>query len=307
LTDADTTLHGEQSVAGVHRQLRQAILRGELAAGRVMPQLELAGELGVGRTPLREALRLLQHEGLVVLQPNRRVQIAPLSIEDAEELYLARIALESVAVRVTVPTFGHEDIAELEGLMAQMDHLAGTAASSVTTPHNAFHARFVAGAGSRPAQLIGELADQAGRYRRVYGGSLPERWPQRQAEHRAILEAAKAGDSAGVAEAIAHHYLGTARIVAAALDPDHPLDRLEAGFAALIGKPARDVSPACGPPEGPALQGQARTGQVRRLGPVHDEDDLPELVPGGEPLVGGGAALEGERGLDGDPHAAFAD
>lgn len=248
MTGGDKTSHSEQSVSAVHRQLRQAILRGDLAAGRVAPQLELAGELGVGRTPLREALRLLQHEGLVVLQPNRRVQIAPLTIDDAEEIYLARIALESVAVRVTVPAFGHEDIAELEGLMAQMDHLAGTAASSMTTPHNAFHARFVAGAGYRPAQLIGELADQAGRYRRIYGGVLPERWPQRQAEHRAILDAAKAGDSGAVAEAIAHHYLGTVRIVAAALDPNHRLDRLEAGFAALVGTPAPDGTRDAQPP-----------------------------------------------------------
>jgi DNA-binding GntR family transcriptional regulator len=263
-----------------------------------MPQLELAGELGVGRTPLREALRMLQHEGLVVLQPNRRVQIAPLSIEDAEEVYLTRIALESVAVRVTVPTFSQEDIAELEGLMAQMDHLAGTAASSVTTPHNAFHARFVAGAGSRPAQLIGELADHAGRYRRVYGGSLPERWPQRQAEHRAILDAAKAGDTTAVAEGIARHYLGTVRVVVAALDPGHRLDRLEQGFAALIGDPAPAPRLASGP---------AAAGEARRLAPVHDEDHLAELPTRGEALVGGGAVLEGERRLDGDPHAAGRD
>jgi DNA-binding GntR family transcriptional regulator len=267
-----------------------------------MPQLELASELGVGRTPLREALRLVQHEGLVVLQPNRRVQIAPLSIEDAEELYLARIALESMAVHVTVPTFGHEDIAELEGLMAQMDHLASAAGVSVTTPHNAFHARFVAGAGSRPAQLIEELADQAGRYRRVYGGSLPERWPQRQAEHRAILEAAKAGDSAGVAEAIARHYLGTARIVAAALDPGRRLERLEAGFLAMTDGEAHDEPGAHGPPEESETPGPAR-----RLVPVHDEDHLAELRSGGEALVSGTAVLEGEGRLDGDPHAAVGD
>ncbi|MGH8988875.1 MAG: GntR family transcriptional regulator, partial [Acidimicrobiales bacterium] len=275
----------DQSVPSVHRQLRQAILRGELAAGRVVPQLELASELGVGRTPLREALRLLQQEGLVVLQPNRRVQIAPLSIEDVEELYIARIALESVAVHVTVPTFRHEDIAELEGLMAQMDHLAGTAAGSVTAPHDAFHSRFVALAGTRPTQLIAELADQAGRYRRVYGGSLPERWPQRQAEHRAILDAAKAGDSAGVAEAIAHHYLGTARIVAAALDPDHRLHRLEAGFEALIGKPTHDGRTSLGQSTHLESTRPPSTAPAWRLATVHDEDHLAQLAASGEPLV----------------------
>lgn len=241
--NGDTTQRGGQSVAAVHEQLRQAILRGDLPAGRVTPQMELATELGVGRTPLREALRLLQQEGLVVLQPNRRVQITPLTLVDAEELYITRIALEGVAVRLTVPTFGPEDIAELEGLMAQMDHLAGTAVSHVATPHNAFHARFVAGAGSRPAKLIGQLADQAERYRRVYGASLPSRWPQRQAEHREILDAAKAGDGVAVAEAIARHYLGTAHIVAASLDPGFRLDRLAAAFEAVTGKPAVTAEP----------------------------------------------------------------
>ena len=75
-----------QHVALVHDQLFGAILRGELPAGQVTSQVTLARDLDIGRTPLREALRLLQREGLVVSEPNRRVRIAALSATDAEEL-----------------------------------------------------------------------------------------------------------------------------------------------------------------------------------------------------------------------------
>jgi DNA-binding GntR family transcriptional regulator len=207
--------------------LREAILRGDIAPGLLTSQVELARDFEVGRTPLREALRMLQHEGLVVLQPNRRVRIAALTLSDAEELYLTRVALETVAVRITVPTFGPEDIAELEGIMAQMEHLAKAGAGQPAV-HHAFHARFVAGAGERPARLISQLSDHSERYRRAYGASVPNHWPKRQLEHREILDAAALGDADAVADAIARHYLRTATIVAAALDPSATLDRLNA-------------------------------------------------------------------------------
>jgi DNA-binding GntR family transcriptional regulator len=111
-----------QNVMAVHDRLRDAILRGEIAPGEATSQVALARQLGVSRTPLREALRLLEREGLVVSQPNRRIRIADFSIADLEALYAMRIALETVAVRLTVPTLGPEQFAELEGLMAQMDH-----------------------------------------------------------------------------------------------------------------------------------------------------------------------------------------
>jgi DNA-binding GntR family transcriptional regulator len=220
-------------VAQVHEQLRNAILLGEIRPGVKTSQAELARDLSVGRTPLREAVRMLQDEGLVLAEPNRRVQIASLSIEDAEELYVMRIALEVAASRITTPQLTRGDIAELEGLMAQMSHLAS--ADSVALfrpPHRAFHERFVAGAGTRPAALIAELFDHAERYRAVYGAASPDHFARRAAEHRAMLDAAAAGDTDGVAAAIAVHYVQTARLVAAALDPEHPLDRLRTTVAA---------------------------------------------------------------------------
>src|SRR3954471_5038798 len=147
-----------QHVALVHDRLRDAILRGELAAGQTTSQVTLARDLNVGRTPLREALRLLQREGLVVSESNRRVRIAGLSSTDAEELYVMRIALEAVAIRITVPTLTSSDFAELEGYMAQMDHyMRVDDRRGMRLPHRAFHDRLrpaAGGGGDTPAEQL---------------------------------------------------------------------------------------------------------------------------------------------------------
>jgi DNA-binding GntR family transcriptional regulator len=219
------------NVAAVHEQLRQAILRGDVPPGPATSQLVLARELGVGRTPLREALRMLQSEGLVISEPNRRVRIAELSIADAEELYVMRILLESVAAQITVPTLGDRDIAELEGLMAQMDHLIH-AGASIREPHREFHARFVHAAGPRVAAQIAQLFDHAERYRLfALGAAEPDHHRLRRAEHRKILAAAAAGDAQATGEALTAHYLRTAKLVAEALDPDYDLARLRVAIA----------------------------------------------------------------------------
>jgi DNA-binding GntR family transcriptional regulator len=221
-----------QGVAEVHGRLRMAILRGEIEAGATISQGRLASEFAVGRTPLREALRMLQREGLVISEPNRRVRIARLAAEDAEELYVMRIALETVAIRITVPALGSHDLAELEGYMAQMDHYkrAGDEAG-FPAPHRAFHHRLIAGSGPRVSAEIEELSDQSERYRLRFGrlGS----WDEGRAEHRGILDAAAARDPDLAAQRLAVHQARTAALVFGALDAEHDLGRLRTAIRAV--------------------------------------------------------------------------
>src|SRR3954469_10804043 len=112
------------NVEQVYRRVREAILAGEIAPGSVMSQVALADDLGVSRTPLREALRMLQSEGLVDAQANRRVTVRPLSATDLEELTVMRVALEAEAIRLSVERLAPEDIAALEGRLAEMTHFA---------------------------------------------------------------------------------------------------------------------------------------------------------------------------------------
>jgi DNA-binding GntR family transcriptional regulator len=227
-----------QNVESVHDLLRSSILRGEIPAGAITTQAALAAQLDVGRTPLRESLRMLQSEGLVVSERNRQVQIADLSSDDAEQLYVMRIALETAAIRITVPTLTSDSFAELEGLMAQMDHyMRVTDQPGMRAPHRRFHRTLVATAGSRVSRVISELFDHGERYRLHFGAIAP--WEKRRQEHRRILDAAAAGDPDAAAEALAAHYVRTAQLIFASLDPDHDLGRLRAVLTTVAPQTAR--------------------------------------------------------------------
>jgi DNA-binding GntR family transcriptional regulator len=216
-----------QHVGLVHERLRAAILRGDIPAGATTSQAALAKELEAGRTPLREALRMLQREGLVISEPNRRVRIAELSSDDAEELYIMRISLEAVAIRISVPALASADFAALEGYMAQMDHyMRVDDRRGMRVPHHEFHQLLVAGAGARVSEMIAQLFDHAERYRLRYGATHDSSWEQRRAEHRAIIDAAAGGDPDLAALRLSEHYARTAGLIFEALDPGHDLARL---------------------------------------------------------------------------------
>ena len=108
----------------VHDQLREQILTGVLAPGLVVSQVQLARELGVSRTPLREAVRMLQREGLVAGEANRMIRIASFSIADVEELYAVRIANEALGIRLTVPKLTATDDAALHQSLEDMARTA---------------------------------------------------------------------------------------------------------------------------------------------------------------------------------------
>lgn len=235
-----------QRVVEAHDRIRTAILHGELAAGSVMSQPQLVETLGIGRTPLREALRILQQEGLVLTEPKRRVRIAELSIADLEELYVVRVTLESLAIRMTVPQLRSTDVAELEGLMAQMDHYAslGDYDGSEMGPHRLFHALLVSGVGGRVSRALAELNDHAIRYRRAYQTSTPGSLAIQAQEHRQIVDAAASGDPELAAERLVRHMLRTAEGVIRELEPGYPAPKLHAAVAQALGADVRTTDPA---------------------------------------------------------------
>ena len=108
---------------------------------------------------------------------------------------------------------------------ASLDHVSGGRAgwNIVTTATQAAAQNF--GLDDNPAH--------AERYRRVYGAASADHFARRETEHRAILDAAAAGDADAVADAIAVHYVRTARLVSASLDPDHRLERLRTTVASV--------------------------------------------------------------------------
>ena len=208
----------------VYDRVRNAILDGELPPGAVMSQVGLADELGISRTPLREALRMLQSEGLIESEPNRRVRVAPMTPEDLEQLCIMRITLEAEALRLSIPRMTPEDLAGLEGYMAEMAHYAEAEDyKRWVVPHQAFHRALTAQAGERINMLLGQLFDHAERYRRLHIGHGPSAWAT--AGHREILEACKAHEREQGAGLLASHLARTGLEVTQLLDPEYdPVD-----------------------------------------------------------------------------------
>ena len=232
-------------VVAAHDRIRAAILHGELPAGQVMSQLQMVQTLGIGRTPVREALRVLQHEGLIISEPNRRVRIAELSVVDVEQLYVVRITLESLAIRMTLPQLAPNDLAELEGCLAQMDHFAARreTLNSEAGPHPRFHALLVSGLGKRVSRLLAELDDHAARYRRAYLRLTPGSSEIQSREHRGIVDAVQGRNGDQAAARLVAHYVRTAYGVIEQLDPEYEALKLAEAVARAVTPDGQPESP----------------------------------------------------------------
>ncbi|WP_293867973.1 GntR family transcriptional regulator [uncultured Alsobacter sp.] len=103
----------------VHETLRRAIIAGEIASGTVLNERQVAHELGVSTTPLKEALRRLEGEGLVITEPRRGVRVT-FDARQAEEMALARAALEGMIARVAAGRMDAEGAARLRACVADM-------------------------------------------------------------------------------------------------------------------------------------------------------------------------------------------
>ena len=192
-----------------YRRVRDAVLSGSLTPEMVYTQAELMKHFGVGRTPLREAVRRLQSEGLFLHEPNRRLRVSPLTTDDLCALYAMRITLEPLAVRLTVPRLTSADRAQLVAVHDRMDEatLAGDY-EATRGPHREFHRILVSRAGGRFVSEILELRDHSDRYRRLLMGGAQDSIAMIGAAaraHRAILDAALIGEADRCAELTAHH------------------------------------------------------------------------------------------------------
>lgn len=211
-----------QSVKLVHGQVREAILSGEIPAESVLSQVHLAEQFGVSRGPLREALRLLEREGLIESEVNHRVRVTPLSVADLEQLYAMRIQLEALGARLSVPTLGEEDFKRLEQCLTRMQEYADIGDyEGWEDPHREFHAAIVTRSGERMVATISQLYDHAERYRRAFMLETSRAWDKSMAEHRDILEVCREKDPVAAAERLARHYSVTALSLSAAIAPEH--------------------------------------------------------------------------------------
>jgi DNA-binding GntR family transcriptional regulator len=246
-----------QSRVAVHARLRQLILDGTLPPGSVLSQVPLSRALGVSRTPLREAMRMLQEEGLVDGQPNQRTRVTGFDSGDLEFIYSTRILLESFAVALTIPMLKSGDIRTAEQALGRMR--TATLQEDFAEwrrAHRDFHRKLVEGAGDQLVQLIEVQAERAERYLRFYQLRDTRSWWRRdtEAEHRELLEAITrdhVGSRDSVA-AIARHLARTALWVIAEADPERDPRPIRLALQMALSAPASqaDEAPAVAQPSG---------------------------------------------------------
>ena len=187
-------------------RLRDLIVRGELAPGARLNERVLTARLGVSRTPLREAIKLLATEGLVELMPNRGAVVAPIDPTRIAETFAVMGALESLAGELVCTRASDERIAEIRALHYEMlaMHARGDL-DGYFRYNQAIHLRLVEASGNAVlAQTYRQLNANVRRVRYMANLS-PERWDAAVAEHEAILAALGARDAARLKRLLRDH------------------------------------------------------------------------------------------------------
>jgi len=192
--------------------LREAILRGDLKPGQKLKQQELAEWLGMSATPVREVLRVLEAEGLLVHDPYKGVFVAEVSVEDSAEITPIRVALESLAVRMATPRLDENDISALEHLVEEMQQAwQEMDLARVRRANYFFHATLYRAAGSRI--LFTMIERLWPRFATDVLWMIPHRTERSIEQHRAILQAIRERDAEKAARLLEEHITTAGRSI----------------------------------------------------------------------------------------------
>ncbi|HET7566678.1 MAG TPA: GntR family transcriptional regulator [Gaiellaceae bacterium] len=191
----------------VYAVVRERILSGQLAAGSRLPQTSLAEELGVSRTPLREALRRLSTEGLVVLEANRGATVAKHDLGDMLNAWRARLALEPAAARLAAEVRVPEALERMRRSIAQQRRVADDVDESFAV-NREFHLALVAASGNPHLEQFARMLWLTRIGAPIFAGQASDhpadvrRWAD---EHEGILAAVEAGRGAAAERLTREH------------------------------------------------------------------------------------------------------
>ena len=173
----------------VFNTLRQAILKGELKPGERLMEIALAERLGVSRTPIREAMRKLEQEGLVVMIPRRGAQVANITEKDLNDVLEVRIALENVAIKKACARMTEEEMRRLWLAAKEFEHtIAEGNLVKLAEADVAFHeVIYQASDNKRLIEVLNNMREQIYRYRVEYLKN-ENNYPTLMKEHKDIVE-----------------------------------------------------------------------------------------------------------------------
>lgn len=190
----------------VFKTLRQAILKGELLPGERLMEIKLAKKLGVSRTPIREAIRKLELEGLVIMIPRRGAEVAGITGKSLRNVLEVRKALEELAIELACERMTESDIEELEKSMERFKKAVAKGDSmSIAKADEEYHdIIFQSTDNDKLMLLVGNLREQMYRYRLEYVKDADKR-SLLVTEHEHILNAIKARNVEAARDYIREH------------------------------------------------------------------------------------------------------
>jgi DNA-binding GntR family transcriptional regulator len=211
------TVTAPRTVAGhVAERLRAEIVAGEREPGSKLPQVEIAQSYDVSTTPVREALAMLQREGLVRLHPQRGAVVFLPSVEDLREHYEIRAALEALAAAKAAEVFAAEWAPPLESMLDEMR--TGPPAARYIALNQRFHTSLYERSGRRRlVEMIAGLRDASSAYLHIYRAAADFPVERLDAEHREILSACLAREPERAAAATRMHLTNTVEHVSSRL------------------------------------------------------------------------------------------
>ncbi|MGP9663163.1 GntR family transcriptional regulator [Halomonas sp. AOP22-C1-8] len=198
--------HNAGLVEKVAHYLREHIVMDHFQPGQRLPERTLAVELQVSRTPLREALKILATEGLVVISPNRGAVVADVSAADMKEKAYVLSVLEQSAAQLACVRASDEDIAELQALHYEMKaSFLRRDRQNYFRLNQDIHNRIVALSGNATlVDIHANLSRQLYRVRYL-SNQKTDKWAKAMEEHEAIMAALEARDAARVGDELRNH------------------------------------------------------------------------------------------------------
>ena len=180
----------------VYEQLKRQILTGRITPGTRMMEVELADEMGVSRTPVREAIRKLEKEGLVTIEPRRGAYASDISVKDMVDTLEVREDLEGLAAALAAERMTEEQIDELVKITeGYSEAILNSDTEKIIQYDEKFHKHIVSCSGNKTLIQLSEIVQElALRFRYIYYDDF-SRYENMPVEHRQIIAAITSGDA----------------------------------------------------------------------------------------------------------------
>jgi DNA-binding GntR family transcriptional regulator len=203
------SLHGELAA-----QLRDMLMRGELKPGDKISEQMLCSRFGVSRTPLREALKVLANEGVLILAPNRGATVARISPDEVDELFPIMGAMEALAGEIACARATEADIAAVQAMHDEMvEHYRSGAAAPYLRLNRQIHEAFFEIAGNQALSQFYQTLLVRIHAVRFIAQKSSKRWREAVEDHELMMAALRVRDGARLANVLRQHLRHKAQMV----------------------------------------------------------------------------------------------